>query len=154
MSRTRCWLPGQFDFELCAVVFDFEFHFQIDLIGDVRDEPHVLPLDHDVIVGGELVSDCVQPRGRLLPGECGLVLQLHQLHLSLRSLAAGRSWPDLTAARARFAPILDPRSYSNRRSARQAGCRPKSKYRVRWTTRPPRPSNAPPMTPRCRRALR
>ena len=89
VSPAPCWLPGQLDFEFGAVVLELEFHFQVDLIGDVRDEPHVLPLDHDIIAGRQLVSDCVQARGRLLPGQHGLFLQLHQFHVSLRSLADG-----------------------------------------------------------------
>jgi hypothetical protein len=40
----------------------------------VRDEPQILPLDHDIIAGRKLVSDCVQARGRLLPGQRGLLL--------------------------------------------------------------------------------
>jgi len=39
----------------------------MDLNRDVRDELEVLPLDHDIIVGRKLVSDCVQARSRLLP---------------------------------------------------------------------------------------
>jgi len=35
----------------------------------VRDELEVFPLDHDIIVGRQLVSDCVQARSRLLPGQ-------------------------------------------------------------------------------------
>jgi hypothetical protein len=37
----------------------------VDLIGDVGDEPKIRPLDYDVIVGGKLVRDGVQTRGRL-----------------------------------------------------------------------------------------
>jgi hypothetical protein len=55
-------LPGQLDLELSAVILDLEFHFQMDLIGDVRDEPEVVPLDHDIIVCCKLVSDGVQAR--------------------------------------------------------------------------------------------
>ena len=33
------WLPGKLDLKLSAVILDLEFHFQVDLIGDVRDEP-------------------------------------------------------------------------------------------------------------------
>jgi hypothetical protein len=40
------------------------------------------------------------------------------------------------------------RIYPNRRSPCQAGCWPKSKYRVRWMTRWPRPSSAPRIMPR------
>lgn len=36
-EQPAVWLPDQFDVELGAVVFDFEFHLQIDLTGDVRD---------------------------------------------------------------------------------------------------------------------
>ena len=32
-------LPGQLDLKFGAVVFDLEFHFQVDLLGDVRDKP-------------------------------------------------------------------------------------------------------------------
>ena len=42
-GRTRpvgeYWLPGKLDLKLSAVILDLEFHFQVDLIGDVRDEP-------------------------------------------------------------------------------------------------------------------
>src|SRR5262249_38269094 len=38
--------------------------------------------------------------------------------------------------------------YPNRRSPCQAGCCPKSMYRVRWMTRWPRPSSAPRIMPR------
>ena len=41
----------------------------MDLIGDVRNEPQVVPLDHDIIVCCKLISDGVQARGRLLPRE-------------------------------------------------------------------------------------
>jgi len=60
----------------------------VDLIGDVRDEPEVVPLDHDIVAGRKLVSDSAQPRGRLLPGERDLLLQLHQFHVRLHSSAA------------------------------------------------------------------
>jgi hypothetical protein len=43
-------LPGQLNLKLGAVILDLKFHFQMDLIGDVRDEPKVFPLDHDIIV--------------------------------------------------------------------------------------------------------
>jgi len=68
-------LPGQLNLKLGAVILDFEFHLQMDLIGDVRDEPEVLPLDHDIIAGRKLVSDRVKARSRLLPGEGDLLLQ-------------------------------------------------------------------------------
>ena len=32
-------LPAQFDLQFGAVVLDLEFHFELHLVGDVRDEP-------------------------------------------------------------------------------------------------------------------
>jgi hypothetical protein len=78
-------LPGQLDLKLGAVILDLEFHFQLDLIGDMRDEPQVPTFDDDIVVGGKLVSDRVQARSRRLPGERSLLLQLHEFHVSLRS---------------------------------------------------------------------
>jgi hypothetical protein len=45
----RQGLPGQFDLELGAIVFNLEFHLQIDPIGEVGDKPHVPG-------GGELLT--------------------------------------------------------------------------------------------------
>ncbi len=49
VSQMSCSLPGQLDLEFGAVVLDLELHLQIDVIGDVRNKPHVLLLDHDII---------------------------------------------------------------------------------------------------------
>jgi hypothetical protein len=61
------WLPGQLNLKLGTVIFDLEFDFQMDLIGNVRDEPQVFPLDYDIVARCKLVSDGVQARGRCLP---------------------------------------------------------------------------------------
>jgi hypothetical protein len=45
----RSWLPGQLDLQLGAAILDLKFHFQMNLIRDVGDEPQVIPLDHDII---------------------------------------------------------------------------------------------------------
>ena len=60
----------------------------MNLVGDVGDEPQVPAFDDDIVVGGELVGDRVQARGRRLPGEVGLLLQFHEFHVSLRSFGA------------------------------------------------------------------
>jgi hypothetical protein len=53
-------LPGQLDLELGSVIRNLELHFEMHLIRDVRDKTHVLALDHNIVVGPELVSDRVQ----------------------------------------------------------------------------------------------
>jgi hypothetical protein len=85
LSPVGTRLPGQLDLKFGAVILDLKFHFQMDLIGDVRDEPEVPTFDHDIVVGGELVRDRVQPGSRRLPSEGGLLLQLHKFHVTLRS---------------------------------------------------------------------
>jgi hypothetical protein len=50
-------LPGQLNLKLGGVIFDLEFDFQLDLIGNVRNEPQVVPLDHDIVACRKLVSD-------------------------------------------------------------------------------------------------
>lgn len=65
------------------------------LIGDVGHEPEVPAFDDDIVVGGKLVSDRMQAGSRRLPSEGGLLLQLHEFQVSLRSSVDSLSlrWP-------------------------------------------------------------
>ena len=75
--------PLELDLKLRLILADLDLDLEPDLVGDMEAHVLVTPLELDVVMGGQVVSEGAQACRRLLARDCLLALDLQDVHLAL-----------------------------------------------------------------------